>query len=117
MWRIYYDDKDTHEDGDGPAVGEQARGVQVILQSDPGVGWHMQSGSDYYIWRDGRWWGCDIAGLFDYLMDSGLVLFGRMIDRDEFNEIFSQAMADRKLPYKDSYLPRRMKEAKPDGCS
>ena len=70
----------------------------------------MASGSDYYVWRDGAWWGCDINGLFDFLLDSGLVLFGRTVDTATFNRIFSQALEDRTLAKKDSYLPRRVKE-------
>ena len=113
MWRIYYADGSAHDSDQGPAVGELARGVQVILQTDDDLGWATQSGADYYVLRGGRWFGCDIAGLFDYLMDSGIVVFGRMIDRGEFDRVFSLAMDDRKLPAKEGFLPRRMKERKP----
>lgn len=113
MWRIYYADGSVHASGEGPPMGERARGVQVILQNDPDLGWTTQSGSDYYVLRDGRWWGCDINGLFDYLMDTGLVVFGRMIDREQYNRIFGQAMADRELPVKTGWLPRRFRELRP----
>lgn len=110
MWRIYYADGSMAEDQQGPAIGEKARGVITILQTDGEVGWHLASGSDYYVWRDGRWWGVDINGLFDYLMDTGLVTFGRMVDTATYNRIFSEAMADKDLGEKHGFLPRRMKE-------
>jgi hypothetical protein len=118
MWRIYYADGSTHDSDQGPPIGDRSRGVQVILQSDRDLGWVTQSGADYYILRDGQWWGCDINGLFDFLLDTGIVVFGRMIDRGDFDRIFSLAMEDRDLPVKEGFLPRRMKERKPsDGPS
>lgn len=52
-----------------------ARGVQVIVQQHPDVGWHLQCKYDFYIRRDGRWVGVDRAGLFDELVDLGLARF------------------------------------------
>jgi hypothetical protein len=109
-YRIYYADGSIHEGEDGPAVGEKARGVLTILQTDPDVGWWIASGADYYVWREDRWVGVDINGLFDYLMDTGLVVFGRMVDRATYDRIFSEAVEDRNLVKKSGFLPRRMKE-------
>jgi hypothetical protein len=72
-----------------------ARDVQVILQHDERVGPYFQTGADYYIYRDGRWLGVDIFGLFDFLLDSGLVLFGRTINNDEYQAIYQQAKIDK----------------------
>lgn len=92
-WCIYYGDGSTYssEDGDSPP----ARGVQVILQDDPSVGVAAVTGLDYYV-RDGeRWRPVDIFGLYDFLLDTGLVLFGRTITSEEYREVMRQAMADK----------------------
>lgn len=95
MIRIYYGDGTTYE-GDRPP----ARDVQVILQHDPERGPYFQSGFDYYVWKDapapGRWMGCDIFGLYDYLIDSGIVLFGRTVTNAEYNAIYQRAKGDKK---------------------
>lgn len=93
-WRIYYGNGETFADEDGVPSGEQARNIQAIVQSDKRVGWHIQHSADYYIWRDGAWLGVDIFGLFDFLLDSGLVLFGRTIGNDEYQEVFRRAKAE-----------------------
>ena len=89
MTIVYYGDG-TKYSGDSPP----ARDVQVIVQEHPKVGWHTQAGYDYYIWRDGRYVGVDLFGLYDILLDSGLVLFGRTITATEFNAIMKQAIED-----------------------
>ena len=92
MWRIYY--------GDGSVVSSEdegpipARDVQVIAQEDPVAGWAMQSSKDYYVRKGERWQGVDIFGLFDYLMDSGLVLFGRTVRTEEYQAIADRARAE-----------------------
>jgi hypothetical protein len=95
MTRIYYGDGSIHEGEDPPA-----RDVQVILQVDPERGPYFQSGSDYYVMRGEHWVGVDIFGLFDYLLDSGLVLFGRTISNAEYQAIYVQAKGD-----KHQFLP------------
>ena len=95
-YRIYYGDGNMSED-----VIASARDVQVILQVDPERGPYFQSSDDYYVDRDGVWVGVDIFGLFDYLLDTGLVLFGRTITGKEFSAIYQKAKGD-----KASFLPR-----------
>ena len=74
MYRIYYSDGTTYEGSNPPP-----RDVQIILQKNEEGEWHLRSGGDYYILRDGIWIEVDIFGLFDYLMDSGIVLFGEQL--------------------------------------
>lgn len=94
MARIYYDDGSVVEtDGKQPIP---ARGVQIVVQEHPDIGWHTQSGSDYYVWRNGRYQGVDIFGLFDWLLDRGDVLFGRTMTTKTYNEVMAQAMKDLK---------------------
>lgn len=101
-FRIYYSDHSVIAAVDDIVP---ARDVQVILQHDDKVGWTTLSGSDYYIRRDERWIGVDIFGLFDFLLESGLVLFGRTITNREFLEIYQQAKSDKNLMNKNAFLP------------
>lgn len=111
-FRIYYQEKDPHNSDQGAPVKEQARGVMCIIQEDHDLGWAAQSDADYYVCRAGVWFGVDIFGLFDFLMDSGLVVFGRMVDRGEYSQVMSEALEDQDLAKKTGYLPRRYKERK-----
>ena len=87
-YKIFYGDGTVHE-GENPP----ARDVQVIVQEHPSIGWHTQSGYDYYVWRDGRYVGVDLFGLYDWLLDWGGVLFGRTTTQKEFNEVMKRALA------------------------
>jgi hypothetical protein len=106
-WRVYY--------GDGSVVDwrtplEDVRGedVIVIVQSDdaPGdqyaVGRELLYDADYYCWRDGGWFRCDLYGLFDYLRQSGLkkVLAGRWVPRHAYKAALSAAFYDPDFPVK-----------------
>jgi hypothetical protein len=101
-YRIYYGDGSTHDNGQPEKP--PARDVQVIIQRDPERGPYFQSGADYYVWRGDHWRGVDIFGLYDFLLDSGLVLFGRTITNAEYAEIYQQAKGD-----KSSFLPGERK--------
>lgn len=89
MIKYFYPDGFSYEGNNPPA-----RGVQVIVQEDDS-GPYMTTGADYYIWREDRWVGVDIFGLFDYLIESGLVLFGRTITNDEYREILQRAKVEK----------------------
>lgn len=92
---------------DGPAEINkilEARGVQAIVQDHDEVGSEVVSSSDYYVKVNNKWKGVDIFGLFDYLLDSGIVLFGRTISRDEYQKIISQA-----IKRKETWLPGERK--------
>lgn len=92
-FRVYYQDGVTAEPPDAiPPIG-----VQAILQRNEEGEWHIRTGKDYYVWRDGVWIEVDIFGLFDYLMQTGIVLFGRTISNTEFGEILARAMRDKEL--------------------
>jgi hypothetical protein len=90
-FKIFYDDRceyDSESEDDMPG-----RGVQVIVQDHPDIGAEMVCGADYYVLdKNGRWRGVDIFGLFDYLLDSGVVVFGRMITEDQYSKICKEAM-------------------------
>ena len=96
-WVVYYGDGSTYssEDGSSPP----ARDVQVIVQRHPEVGVELVTASDYYVWRNGRWWGVDLFGLFDYLTRPGpkKVLFGRTIETEVYKRIIKRACEDTDL--------------------
>jgi hypothetical protein len=108
--RVYYSDGsvyDSEEDGGAPPP----RDVQIILQEHPEVGWHTQSGYDYYVYRDGRYVGVDLFGLYDWLLERGDVLFGRTLTRKEFDKVMTRALKDLDEA-KTGWLPS---EKKPNG--
>lgn len=80
---------------DGPApINEipSARGIQAIVQDHEEVGSELVTSSDYYVNINNKWKGVDIFGLFDYLLDSGIVLFGRTIRNKEYQELIKTAI-------------------------
>lgn len=92
-YRVFYDDKETYDSRDGG--NPPARGVQVILQDHPQVGVEAVCECDFYVLRRGRWYGVDKFGLYDYLLDSGIVLFGRTISRAEFHDVMETVNAEK----------------------
>jgi len=111
MWRVYYDDGSTYDGAEGVEKAP-ARGVQVIAMTDPEVGWYAQSGSDYYVWRDDRWWGVDIFGLFDYLDMPGWkkVLMGRTLTNAAYVAIWQRVKVE--MGPKTRFMPH---ERQPEG--
>jgi hypothetical protein len=96
-YKIYYGNGKIIDDNDEISF---ARDVQVIVQDHPDVGSEIVTGADYYVLDNERWRGVDIFGLFDFLLDSKLVLFGRTLTNDEYREIYKIAAKD-----KDGWLP------------
>lgn len=107
-FKIYYEGGNTYV---GAVETAPTREVQVIVQVEPEVGWSTTHSADYYVWRDGKWFGCDIFGLWDYLASDGLkkVLFGKTLLNHEFAEVFQRAKADRMFALKTGYLPNERK--------
>ncbi len=93
-WKIYYDDGDTFSDQEGGPAEAPSRGVQVIAQNNLHANKALVSGRDFYIWRDGTWFGVDLMGLYDYLLDSGLVKFGRQMTSAEYDSLVARALED-----------------------
>lgn len=98
-YRVYCEDRvwDSAEGGNPPAWG-----VQVVVQEHPDVGKEVVTGADFYVLRDGRWYGVDKWGLIDWCIRSGKVLVGRQIDGERYSEIMAQAMKDKE---KTGWLP------------
>ena len=97
-WKVYYSDGKTISSQDATPLSIVRRAdVQVIIQESADHHWLTTSGSDYYLWdchgEETKWWGVDIFGLHHYLLQPGskCVLFGTMIDKKTFKEIFDRA--------------------------
>jgi len=97
-WRIYYADGSAYSGStDEEAFNAPAIGVQVISIENPtrDNGHGLITGYDMYYYKQGRFWGCDTSGMYDYLMTypgPNKVLFGRTMAREEeWNAIVSRA--------------------------
>ena len=113
-FRVYYTDG-VLDDNASPYDIEHRSSVQVIVQPDNEHNWVTVTGYDFYMWDDRggfRWFGGDVFGLHDYLLQPGLkcVLFGEHIDTARYRAILNQAIAERgeKTGYNRT-------ERKPDG--
>ena len=104
-WKIYYGDGSTYNNQDGYEARAPARDVQVIVLEDKDHGWITQAGTDYYIWNHSRWWGVDLFGMYDYLIEDGWkrVLFGRTLAKDEYQAIFKRASDDMQFERKTAF--------------
>jgi hypothetical protein len=114
-WGVYYSDGSVLLSDDTTPWGiTQRSDVQVIVQKSADHNWVTLSGYDYYVWdtrgKETKWWQADLFGLHHYLLQPGYkcVLFGTMIDRDTFREIFDRARAefgDKQIFAKDERRP------------
>ena len=109
-WKIYYSDKLTVSSQQAtPSSIARRLDVQVIIQDSQDHGWVTLSGYDYYIWDDRgggpKWFGGDIFGLHHYWMQPGwhCILFGTMIDKVKFREVFDLARSDPDFRPKSGY--------------
>jgi hypothetical protein len=96
-WAVYYDDGTVWHDTDGPVEDTPGLGVVVVsITTDDGS--FVIVGHDQYVWHadQGRWWGADQAGLWDYLQRPGWrkVILGRTVSNERYGEIHGQAMRD-----------------------
>lgn len=96
-WKLFYGDGSTFSDVDGRPQDAPAWNLQAIAQiADIAIGRKTVSHKDYY-WFDPmeqEWFGGDYIGLVDFLQRSGLVKFGRAINRLRFEAILDRAVND-----------------------
>jgi len=100
-WRIYYDDGGTCLGStDQDALQAPTIGVQVIWNENPKRSRKggIATGRDMYLYKGGKWWGCDEAGFWDYQFHwtgPKAVLFGRTMPTwEEYNEIVQRAIKE-----------------------
>ena len=98
QWKIYYDDGSVYSDLNGSPFNAPSTGVIVVVtgNSNSEREFSLVHGKDAFYWNDdiGWWRGCDVAGLWDYLLmyhGPKAVIFGRTIRDDDFWKIVSRA--------------------------
>ena len=111
-WRIYYGDGSTYDSSQGPPASASGYNVQAIIQPDrsrPGgnVGTVVLHLHDWYYYRrdSGMWCGGDLTGLLDQLLSRSpieAVCQGRLIPRNQFDQIIARAMNDPDFPRKSA---------------
>lgn len=105
-WKIYYSDN-TYSNLDGLPEHAPKRDVQAIAVVENSTGYRIERENDYYVWwpENGGWRGVDQFGLYDYLILPGykIVLFGRMLNNDQYKDILNRAAKDPDLPRKSAY--------------
>jgi len=86
----FYSDGRSADATDG-LIGENARGIQAILQENKYVGVEIVTGCDYYLQdKNGIWFGCNIFGLFNAMLDNPQFAMGTMMaTSDEYDEIMT----------------------------
>ena len=106
QWRIYYGDGSTFSDAEGAPSDAPALDVQVIAQAAGiAIGRRTVSRYDYYWCEAGEWYGGDLFGLYDFLMRSGLVKFGRAMPSAAFEAILTRAVTDGDMTPKHAWDP------------
>lgn len=108
-WRIYYDDGSTFDNTQGSPVRAPGWGVICIVNPDPIVGRVIRQSFDFYYWvpDEGQWWGSDLTGLLDRLINRlpiEAVCAGRMISFENYQAIISRADKDQDFPPKSGRL-------------
>jgi len=84
-WRIYYGDGSTYS---GDPYWAPATDIQAIVMEDSTShrGYRTVTSKDAFVYRENCWWGCDDAGMWDYLLNHAgpkAVVFGRTMARGE----------------------------------
>ncbi len=93
-WCIYYGDGTTYSDKDGDAFNAPPRNAIVLAQEREEGGARVMHSKDAFVLRDGRWYGVDEMGLWDYMMDTTgplKVLFGRWVHDKVFDDTYQRA--------------------------
>ena len=105
MWRIWYDNGTTYGSDSGQPQDAPGLGVICIVQESERTGRVKLSGADYYIWNEGQWFRADIFGLWDHLAGKGWkkVVFGRTVDREQYNQIMRWAEQDEAFPPRSAW--------------
>lgn len=97
-WKIYYSDGREFSNEDGSARSAPFWDVQNIIQwNQIAEKKYHQNQADWYIFRDGFWFGVDRDGLIDYLAhyrDEYIIKMGRTIPTHKWLEIFNRAKRD-----------------------
>lgn len=103
-WRIYYADGTTFDDSEGTPEEAPSFGVLCIVCPDDVVGRVVLNRHNFYYWMPSQWWGSDLQGVLDNLLNCGgsgrAWKQGRNADNKTFQEIYNRAATDPDFPKK-----------------
>ena len=111
-WCLYYDRPELDFGSwDGPPELAPKRGVQCVAQASTLVGRSLTTsnpspltGHDFYWWTGVAWFGGDLFGLYDALLEGwGTVVFGRYVSSEVYQAAVTRAQTDERLPRKSAY--------------
>ena len=104
-WRIYYDNS-TFDSSQGEPNEAPSYGVICVVQPDDSVGRVIVQRWDYYVFRQGEWYGHHLDGLLFELLEHAneieAVKAGRTIDTELYLSILSRANEDKEFPFKNA---------------
>jgi hypothetical protein len=100
-WIIFYTDKSSFSDLDGPPHLAPRWGVACVALVDE-KGRSVWGGRDYYVFHERTlWFNVDFTGLLDYLAEpvaEKVVLFGRHMRSADYAKMLVDALNDERLP-------------------
>ena len=87
-WKILYGDGKTFSNLDGEPWDAPRCGVQTVFYCEEATGVTVESSLDgYWVWKETRWFGVDVAGYWDYRFhhrSPQVVVYGRYIKDEDW---------------------------------
>jgi hypothetical protein len=69
VWRFYYTPRATFGSEEGSVEDVPPWGVQGVAVPHERAGTRLIYNTDFYVWKDGGWFGMDFLGLIDWLVN------------------------------------------------
>lgn len=111
MWKIYYTDGSEFTSDEGNPWEAPRQHVQVIVQTDPDVGYELVDQKDYFYYEHERWWSADFMSAMRHLFQCKghpLVLQGEMILTRDFMALRQKIFSE--WGEKQGWLPRERQD-------
>lgn len=104
-WRIYYANESTFGTEDGKPEDAPCTGVIAVCYFNMDLKREIAASKDFYIYDEqpiyedidyGHWYGCDVAGLYQYLFRPGkkIVKFGALVDDPTWRRLMERIIGE-----------------------
>lgn len=104
-WAIYYADESIFSSEDGNPEDAPCTGVLAVCHFNMDNRREIAASKDFYIYDeqpvykdfpDGFWYGCDIAGLYQYLFRPGkkIVKFGALVSDPTWRKMLERIISE-----------------------